>query len=197
MRKGASHSAKAAAVVAAAAAGQIETLFEIMWEEIQDFLYRVRAGRRAAVEPFDTLTVGCSLTVGHSLAVGRSLTVERSSRAGQEFRRWRGCGGSILEIIAEVTTRAVNPVACSFEDAPSVTLTRHSRCVHGATLRSQICFILRDMIRGTKMFKDYGHKIPVDKWADEMGKLLKNRTMMNRLEGALTREEDGEDDEDD
>jgi len=118
MRKGASHSAKAAAVVAAAAAGQIETLFEIMWEEIQDFLYR-------------------------------------------EFRRWRGCGGSILEIIAE------------------------------------ICFILRDMIRGTKMFKDYGHKIPVDKWADEMGKLLKNRTMMNRLEGALTREEDGEDDEDD
>lgn len=46
MRKGINHSARAAAVVAAAGAGQIEALFEIMWEEVQDFLHRVRTAAR-------------------------------------------------------------------------------------------------------------------------------------------------------
>jgi len=118
MRKGVNHSARAAAVVAAAGAGQIETLFEIMWEEVQDFLYR-------------------------------------------EFRRWRGCGGTIREILAEV------------------------------------CFIIRDMIRGTKMFKDYGHKIPIDRWADQMGKLLKNERLMNALGEALQDSSEEEEEEED
>ena len=61
--------------------------------------------------------------------------------------------------------------------------------------RAQVCFIIRDMIRGTKMFKDYGQKIPIDKWVDAMGNLLKDRRMTNALQSAM--EGEGEEPEDD
>jgi len=68
-------------------------------------------------------------------------------------------------------------------------VTRHSR--------AQVCFIIRDMIRGTKMFKDYGHKIPIDRWADQMGKLLKNERLMNALGEALQDSSEEEEEEED